>query len=172
MAERIEKVLTAWAEHEQKQLYRQSSLSYADERYQWKLDKKADEAGRRDCWQIVSQVDPNMSTKRMKAFFAFANITRSTAPREHSRLDEFGYMFRKMPLEVQFLTLTSLFNDYEILHTLRIVEKDSHQWHHLTTFLEQLPARKEALSKIIANSWLVLTLAWKKRRRQLARSNA
>jgi hypothetical protein len=169
----LERLVENWAEYEQTRLYRQSSLSYADERYQWRLDKNLEKIGARNPWRIVSQIDPRLSTRRMTAYHAFANITRSTAPRRHTTLDEFGYCFRSIMWEAQCQIVISHFEGYEMLATLRIVEGDR-QWSDLMTYLSRLSPRKEELSKIIAASWLALRVEWRRRCRRpnSARSSA
>jgi hypothetical protein len=167
----LAKITDAWAEHELTRLYRQSSLSYAGEHYRWALDKNLEAIGSPNPWVITTPLDPDLSTWRLPVHYSFTIPTRSTAPQRHTTLDEFGFAFRSILWEAQCQIIISHFEGYEMLATLRVVEGDR-QWRELMNYLETLSPQKEALSKIIAASWLVLKVEWSKRRRHLARNGA
>lgn len=148
-------MLDSWAEYEQRQLYLQSSLHFASENYRWKLDKNLEAINSPNPWVAVSE--------------ASVTLTRSTAPRRHTMLDEFGYCFRgDLQWQAQCLIALNHFGSYEMLAVLRLREGEQ-QWKDLMRYLERLSPVKRELSKTIAASWLALRLAWQRRRRHAAR---
>ena len=155
-SDHLTRTLEAWAEHEQRRLYRQSSLSFADERFQWVLDHNLEAINSPNPWTVVAPRRATISGIPL----------RSTAPIPNTNLDEFGYCFRSQLTEVQCLVVVSHFEGYETLATLRIIEGDR-QWEDWMRYWLTLSTRKEELSKIIAVSWLALRLAWRRRRNNL-----
>ena len=152
-------LVSAWAEHELRRLHLSSSLYFSGDFFRWHCDPNLLKMGGCDPWKPI---DAHPASNLM---------VRSTSPSPHTTLDEFGYCFRSLPMEIQCLITISHFEGYAMLHDLRILQGEG-EWRTWMTYFEALSPAREELSRIIAASWLALRLAWRHRPRRSVTSTA
>ena len=158
-------IMDTWAEHESRLLNKSCGLAFAGEYCRWRLDKHTGgwhaHVFNRGREVSVAAAGGVCQTPAIGKHFAYR-------PRPHTLMDEFGHCFRAQSLETQSLQIISLYEGYDMLASLRVIESEL-QWWQLMKYLQRLsPARKE-LSKIIGDCWHDLRVAWR-RKQQAYRS--